>query len=156
MPSGLGSQGFGSTPYGLGTPAVAPSQGGAIFRDASTGLSTGSRMIDPVTKDYVFDSNGRILGMPDVHQLVLLAVSTRKGSSAMRELGQELERIPRITANTARRVDSTLRASVQHLVDQGLITVTGTTVETGDARIRAVLLWRDLTATIDADQRTEI
>lgn len=155
--SGFGSQPAGSSPYGLGTPATAPSQAGGIFVDPATGLSTGSRLIDPATRDYVYDENGRAVGMSDVQQLVFLAVSTRKGSAAMRELGQELEKIDRITANTARRVDVTMRDAVQHLVSRGLIAVTGTTVEVvGSSRIQMSLLWRDLTGQVDGDQRTDV
>lgn len=155
--SGFGSQPAGSSPYGLGTPTTAPEDGGAIFRDPATGLSTGSRLIDSVTKDYVYDEYGRAVGMPDVQQLVLLATSTRKGSASMRELGQELAKIDRITVNTARRVDVTMREAVQHLVARGLIEIQGTTVEVvQQGRIQMSLLWRDLTGQLDADQRTDV
>lgn len=128
-----------------------------MFRDPATGLSTGSRLIDQTTRDYVYDEYGRTVGMPDVQQLVFLAVSTRKGSASMRELGHELAKIDRITANTARRVDVTMRAAVSHLVARGLIEVQGTTVEVVRAgRIQMSLLWRDLSGQIDGDQRTDV
>lgn len=143
--SGFGSQPFGSSPYGIGTPAAATESGGSILRDETTGQAWGSRKIDPVTKDYVLDDNGRILGMSDVHQLVLLAVSTTKGSSAMRQLGQEIKGIDRITTNFVRRVDTTLRAAVQHLVDKELIEVLGVTVDVVRPGVTlARLRWRDL------------
>jgi hypothetical protein len=144
--SGFGSQPFGSSPYGIGTPAVAPELGGSILRDEANGLSTGSRKIDPRTRDYVLDANGRILGMSDTKQLVLLAVSTDKGSSAMRELGQVLRSIDRITTNFSRRVDSTLRAAVQHLVNRRLIEVVGSEVQVLRSGVAfARFRWRDLT-----------
>lgn len=143
--SGFGSQPFGSSPYGIGTPAVASELGGSLLRDETTGQSWGSRKIDPVTKDYVLDDNGRILGMSDGHQLVLLAVSTTKGSSAMRQLGQDIKSIDRITNNFVRRVDTTLRAAVQHLVDKELIEVLDVTVDVVRPGVTlARLRWRDL------------
>jgi len=143
--SGFGSQPFGSTPYGLGTPAVAAELGGKVLRNEQNGESTGSRRIDPVTGDYVLDDNGRILGMDDVKHLVFMAVATDKGSSAMRQLGHELRRIDRITSNFTRRVDSTLRAAVQHLVNRELIEVVGTEVQVIRPGVAfARLRWRDL------------
>ena len=143
--SGFGSQPFGSSPYGIGTPSTAPEQGGKILRDLFTGETQGSRRIDPLTKDYVLDDFGRIVGMVDVQQLVLLAVSTDKGSSAVRQLGQDLKKIDRIGTNTVRRIDVTLRAAVQHLVDRDLIEVVDTKVTVvRPGVVLANLRWRDL------------
>lgn len=153
--SGFGSQYFGSAPYGLGTPEAAPDLGGKALTHPDTGEQTGSRQIDPATKDYVLDDYGRIAGMSNVHQLVLLAVSTKKGSAAMRQLGHELMSIQRISANFARRADSELRRAVQHLVNRGLVEVVGTSVDIvrpGVARAR--LMWRDLTSFDGAIQET--
>lgn len=143
--SGFGSQPFGASPYGIGTPATAPAQGGKILRDTSNGFSTGSRKIDPLTKDYVLDDYGRLVGMGDLHQLVFLAVSTTKGSSAMRSLGQDLRRIERISSNFQRRVDTTLRAALQSLVNARRIEVISTSVEIiRPGVVRTRLRWRDL------------
>lgn len=137
---------FGVQPYGIGTNAVATDGGGKAITNPYSGAQNGSRKIDPYTRDYVFDSTtGRIQGMTNAQQLVYLAVRTDKGSSAMRALGQELMRIERITSNFVRRVDDTLRAAVQHIVDRKLIVVLGTQVDIvrpGVARAR--LRWRDL------------
>lgn len=144
--SGWGSQPFGTSPYGLGTPAVASDLGGSILRDETTGEARGSRKIDPSTGDYVLDDTGRIAGMSDIHQLVILAVSTTKGSAAVRRLGQELKLIDRITPSTPRRIDATLRAAVQHLVNPGLIEVVDTDVSVvRSGVVLARLHWRDLT-----------
>jgi hypothetical protein len=143
--SGFGSQAYGSSPYGLGTPAVASPLEGSILRDDTTNETWGSRRIDPSTGDYVLDDNGRVLGMHDTKHLVLLAVKTDKGSSALRSLGHELRSIDRITPNFARRVDSTMRAAVQHLINRKLIEFIDTRVQIvrpGVAFVR--LRWRDL------------
>jgi hypothetical protein len=83
--------------------------------------------------------------MSDTQQLIYLAVSTTKGTSAMNALGQELMLIDRITSNFARRVDTTLRAAVQHLVDRGLIEVTGSQIDLVRPGVAKILLkWRDV------------
>jgi hypothetical protein len=148
--SGFGSQPFGSSPYGIGTPAVAPATGGSILRDEFSGETHGSRSIDPYTRDYVLDDNGRILGMSDTKQLVILAVLTDKGSSAMRQLGHELKSIDRITPNFSRRVDNTLRAAVKHITDRRMIEVIGTEVQVLRPGVAfARLRWRDLVTGLD-------
>lgn len=156
--SGFGSQPFGSSSYGIGTPAVYSGTGGDVLRDAKTGARLGSRKIDPTTKDYVLDSNGRILGMNDVQQLVLLATSTTKGTSAMRSLGQEIRKIDRITSNFTQRVRNTLTAAVQHIVDRGLIEVLGVSVQIlRPGTVYVALRWRDLTqGSSSEEQQTEI
>lgn len=93
----------------------------------------------------MLDSNGRILGMSALHQKVLLAVSTERGSAAMRSLGQTLKSIERISSNFSARVENDLRTAVQHLTDPRLIEVVGvevSVVKPGGALIR--LRWRDL------------
>lgn len=144
--AGFGSQPFGGSPYGLGTPAVASPLGGSVLRDEASGATHGSRSINPVTGDYDVDEHGRVLGMSNVKQLVLLAVGMDKGSSAARSFGQALKHIDRITPNFARRVDYELRTAVNHLTSQGLIEVIDTSAEVvrpGVAYVR--LRWRDLT-----------
>lgn len=147
-------------PYGSGTSSAAPVAGGGLLINKSTNESTGSRFIDPRTKDYVLDANGKALGMNDVAQLVHVAVSTDRGSSAVRNLGQELARIDRISPNFARRVSDTLVGCVQHLVDLGLIEVVDIFVDTVKyvpGRAYARLVWRDLTVnSSDADQTTPV
>lgn len=152
--SGFGTQSYGTSPYGVGTPAVATPLGGSVLRNPYTSKATGSRYIDPGGKDYVLDANGRILGMDDVQQLVLMAVSTTKGSSAMRTLGHELQQIDRITPNFARRADRTLRAAVQHLVDRKMISVVGTSVTVGRPGFGQVsITWRDLSTNTENETR---
>ena len=147
MSDGFGNQPFGSSPYGIGTPAVYPGLGGAILRDAKTGASLGSRRIDPRTRDYVVDSNGRILGMSKTQQLVYLAVSTTKGSAAMRSLGHELAKIDRISGNFFRRLSTTLHAAVQDLVNSGLIVVLGVRAQlVRPGVVYVALKWRDVSA----------
>jgi hypothetical protein len=144
MPIGYGP------PYGLGSSSAAPVRTGGTLLDAANGVSWGSRKIDPVTRDYVVGSNGRIEGTSDIQHLVHMAVSTELGSSAVRNLGQQLRLIERISPNFQSLVRATLERAVQHLVDSGFIEVVDTTVEVvrpGVASAR--LIWRDLTLSLN-------
>ncbi len=145
---GFGSSGFGSSPYGLGTPSDTDPNGGAILRNAFTAKSQGSRRINPYTRDYVLDAFGRIEGMDTVQQLVLLAVSTELGSSSMTELGHDLKSIDRITTNFERRVDSVLREALAQVIADRLVEVQGIKVTRLQPQGRAFiqLVWRDLTS----------
>lgn len=123
--AGFGSQPFGSTPYGLGQATVPDVQGGRVYRDPLTGNALGARKIDPRTRDYVMDEHGRYVGMSSTLQLVQIALSTEKASSAMRELGHELGTIETITSNIQRRVETTLTEAISHITARGLIEVLG-------------------------------
>lgn len=151
---GFGTEPFGSAPYGLGTPATAAPIEGAIFADPVTGETHGGRLIDPKTKDYVY-KDGRAVGMGNVKQRVLLAVSTEKGSSAMRELGHTLKRIERISANILYEVRAILLAAVRHIVAEGLMEVVNITVQKGGTgQVFARMQWRDLST--GADETTDV
>mgnify|MGYP000142922689 CR=1 FL=1 len=88
--------------------------------------------------------------MSDVQQLVHMAVATDLGSSAVRNLGQQLRQIERVSSNFEALVTNALEGAVQHIVNAGLIEVVGVVVEVvrpGVAHAR--LLWRDLTLAPD-------
>lgn len=144
--SGFGKQPAGTSPYGLGTPAVAPVPGGVVLRNELTGRSEGGRYIDPITKDYTFDDHGRLLGMPNVRQMVQLALSTTRGTSAVKDLGNELSKVDRITANVERRVRDICTLATRHLIDARLIEVVSVTTERAKATaLRIRFKYRDLT-----------
>lgn len=151
--SGAGLQGAGLTPAGFGTPATATVPGGAFLRDTKTGKSLGARKIDPNTKDYVLDSNGRLLGVDYVRHVVQMSIHTERGSAAVQEMGHRLRLIDRITPNIEAQILATLTEAVQPLVDQGLIAVVGFShfVAGNDANgmkrgaVYGRFLWRDLT-----------
>lgn len=126
--SGFGSQPFGSSSYGLGEAKTAATRTGSLLRDVATGETRGSMLIDAKTRDYVLDANGQALGMPTTRQLVQIALATMKNSSAMRGLGIDFESIQVITPSLERQMDTALRDAVQHIVDQRLIEVIGTSM----------------------------
>lgn len=150
--AGFGRQPAGTSNAGWGTPGQAIAIEGGPLRDPQTSALMGSRRIDPHTRDYVVDQYGRISGMADVQQLVQLAVHTERGSAAVRDLGQTLRSIQRVTSNFERHCLAVLTAALQNLIDLGLIEVTGfVSFKAGKAdnlqpgQTYGRLRWRDLT-----------
>lgn len=143
--AGVGLQPAGLTPAGVGTPALAPFTAGTVQRSAVNGLSTGARSIDPKTKQYVFDANGRVTGMTSTQQLVQLAVSTTLGSSAVRTLGQSLAKIDRITSNFTRRITDVYTLALGDLVARRLIAIKSIDVQqVQGSRAFVLIKWADL------------
>jgi hypothetical protein len=151
--AGVGSQGIGGSPYGVGTPAVQTDLGGKLLKRDAMSTQTGSRYIDPVTGDYIVSDTGRIEGMDDVKQLVVLRVKTTRGSAGYQSLGQELLKIDRITSNIQRRVESTLTAALQDLIDAEMIVIIDISVEVArPGTVRARLRWRNLLTNLDDEE----
>jgi hypothetical protein len=122
--AGYGIQPAGTSPAGLGTPALAAPNAGAALTDPNTGAQTGGRLIDTRTRDYVADANGRLAGMSNVPQLVYLAIATVKSSSAVRDLGMQPQGSV-VTSNIQAVVLNMLRDAVNDLVSAGLVQVLG-------------------------------
>jgi hypothetical protein len=155
--SGAGIQAAGTTSAGFGTPSTATVPEGAFLRDTKTGRSLGARQIDPNTRDYVLDTNGRILGVNYVRHVVQMSVHTERGSSAVQEMGHRLRTIQRITPNIEQQILTTLTEAVQSLINQGLIEVIGFThFVAGDGvnglnrgAVYGRFQWRDLTTNLE-------
>jgi hypothetical protein len=141
--SGFGNSPLGASPYGLGTPSTAAGNAGSPLTDA-TGAGYGSRYINPATRQYEFDANGRIKGMPDVASMVQLVVQTTLGTSAVSTLGDSPPGGV-IGRNYAQRRTQSLNDALASLVAQKLIAIVSITVDTTVRPITAVVTWRDLT-----------
>ena len=72
---GAGLSPFGLSYAGYGSPATTNPLNKTILID-DFGQPGQVRLIDPVTKDYRFNSNGRIVGGNGIQQLVYLALLT--------------------------------------------------------------------------------
>lgn len=134
--TGAGNSGFGTGPYGFGTPAVAPTPGGAVNRDPS-GHQLGSLAIstDPATKgQYVFDSFGRRQGMPDTHHLVILAVKTELGTCCVQDLGNEFAEVRKITDAFESEQSVRVRKCLASLVTRKLVQIDAIVVQPGDGK----------------------
>lgn len=135
------------TPAGVGTPAVGTANAGSVMRNANDGSIANARSIDPGTRQYVIDSNGRITGTTSTRQLVQLAVSTTLGSSAVKQLGNDISRIDRITDNFARRVSDVFTKALAPLVTRKLIAINSIDVQqVQGSRAYALIKWTDLSS----------
>ena len=151
--AGVGIAGAGLTPAGFGTPPTAAVPEGAFLRNEKTGASLGARRIDPHTRDYVLDDNGRILGVNYVRSVVQMSVHTEVNSAVVQSMGHRLRTIDRITPNIEQQILTILTEAVQPLINQGLIEVVGfRNFVAGDdlnglkrGAVYGVFEWRDLT-----------
>ncbi len=150
--SGAGIQSAGTSSAGFGAPDEGNPQDGVVF-EGLKGTSNGSRYIDQRTRDFVINSDGRAQGMPNVPHLVQMAITMVRNSSAIRGLGQELQKLDRITPNFEARVLGVLTQALQHLIDAKLVEVVGfasfkssqTDKGLRPGQVYGRLLWRDLT-----------
>lgn len=150
--AGAGIQPAGTTPAGTGSLTLAVAPGGSVLRDPNTSLQQGGRFIDPITRQYTFDSYGRSRGMSEAAQLVFLACTTSKGSAAHVTLGNELFKIDRITDNYAKRVQDIYTAALSDLVARRLISVIDITVNqvtNSPTRLLVYVRFQDLTTGIE-------
>lgn len=150
--AGIGFQPAGTSPAGVGTPALATPPSGTIFRDEGTGLPLDARQLDPELGTYAIDSAGRVVGTTRTRHLLVMAIRNELGSTATRELGLDRRGLDRLTGDMQRRLLDRLTQAVQHLVDQRLVQVVGLReyrasradgLREGRAFTRFV--WRDLT-----------
>lgn len=114
---------IGSTPFGIGTPDDAP---------ADVGPSIGARYIDLVERDYRL-VDGDYARMPETRQRVILAL-----------LRVAIPR--RIDPAALAQLQSSARAALQFLVDDGVVRIDSITMEnTQVGRVAPVLSFTDLT-----------
>ena len=150
MPIGAGACPAGSSPAGYGVPDKAFAPNNAILPGVRTGLPQSGRAIDPKTKSYYFasDGSGRLQGMATVPQLVQLALSTIKGSSAVAALGQTFSEVKEKGSDYAAQIDKRVRLAFADLIKRNLAQVQSVTVNqppsNPDAGL-AIVKWVDLT-----------
>ncbi len=146
MPVGCGmcSVGLSVSGYGSVDAATAPTQ--TILIDANSGLAQNARKIDAVKGQYVYDTLGRVQGMPGVQQLVLMRIATLLDSSAVKGLGLAAPSGV-VGANVVRRLTEELSQALKDLVNAKIIQIVDVRVEKApNSSVRRYLVWRDLTA----------
>lgn len=134
--SGFGLFPFGTGPFGFGSIAEA-----AIVPEPVAG----SRFIDPVTRDYVFDSaTGHLGQMPPLRQRVLLTLMTQLGSSAVPGFGVRLP--PKIDRTFVSSSTAMVRSALRQLTDvERIMRIDDITVDTGGSRAAITVSYTDLT-----------
>lgn len=142
MPLGTGLQAAGTTPAGFGAPTQSALGANTVLPDARDTGSHGSRKIDPITRDYVMRSDGRLEGMNNVQQLVQLAVTNA---------APKLQELDRLDSGFEQAVLSILTGAVAPVVAQGLVEVVGVSTRMNEegglkgGQAVTVFRWRDRT-----------
>lgn len=146
--AGFGVAPFGSSPYGLGTPATTAADNSGVVLADDLGVQHGSRYINPRTRQYEYDAHGRAKGMPNVRQLAMLAFLTIEGSSAMADLGIE-EASGVIGVNFVARRKEAIQRAFARLTRDKLLTITSIEVDITRRPTFTLVRWKDLTTEIE-------
>jgi hypothetical protein len=135
MGTGAGTSPAGSSVAGVGVIDSAPQPGVVPLPDQFTGLSQTGRFIDQQTGDYIFTTDGRVVGMQTVPQLVLIALQD-----------VDLSRIQQKGPNFSQFLASVVQDALGDLIAQRLVLLLGVTVlePNPDAGV-ALVSWKDLT-----------
>lgn len=142
---------MGTGPYGFGTPEPGDETSGKPTLDLATNKSTGIRLLQE--GDYV-RQNGRPLGMTRAQQMVLLAMSTDKGTSAVRSMGNTLKTIERVTENFIKTCEQTVETALAPAVALGIVQIRSIIVEKTPQRPAYIRVqWFDVEAQVDRTDR---
>lgn len=116
------------------------------------GRRHGARYIDPLTRRYAIDANGRYKGMSNIAQLVELAFLTQAGSSSMPALG--LAPAGGVISNgfVAERKEA-IRNALSSLTQSGLVELVSIDVDISRRPTMTLVRWRDLTTSTEQESR---
>jgi hypothetical protein len=145
---GAGQCPAGTSPAGYGVIVPASIPNTQILPDTVTGESRGGRYINPQTGSYQFTADGRLQGMGNVNQLVLIRATTRKNSSVLRGLGQSFSNTQEQQGDFQRRCATEVSSMLQDLIKLKLVQILGVSTQpVGGVNDGAAIFfrWRDLT-----------
>jgi len=157
MPVGAGLAPAGTSYAGYGTPDPGAVPNNSTLPDTVTGLPRGGRYINPQTGSYQFTADGRLQGMANVNQLVLLAATTKIGSSVLPKLGQNLAGIQEQQGDFQRQCATAVANALSDLVRSKLVELLSVTVQQAPGNPDGVAIffqWRDLTAGPNAQENS--
>lgn len=150
MPLGVGLAPAGVSVAGFGQVDAAPVPPKTLLVDTYNGQQDNARRIDPYTKGYVMDAQGRIAGMNGVQQLVYLAVATVRNSSALNNFGNPAGSVRKIGTNVVSQLQDAYRLALKDLTDRKLISIDDITVTSPKLGAEMVnVRWRDLTTGLE-------
>jgi len=152
-----------TTGLGAGAASAATTLGGYGDVDTSSaptttllidenGIQRDARKIDASTGQYVFDDDGRLIGMHSIAQMMQLAAHTVRGSAAVKDLGQTFGDIKVLGAGLQRQVENAVAVAFEPLVRQKLVRIDGVTVTKKDPPTTGafiVVRWTDLTTGLE-------
>lgn len=142
---GAGLSPAGLSPAGYGTPATGDATAPGTPLRTSQGTAGQARFLDPRTRDYAFDGEGRLVGQGGVPARVQLALTTTLGSSILQTLG--LDAWPDVVTDAIEsQVGDAVRRALKKLVDAGEVEIAAIEVSRPTAnRLVTRVSWRDLT-----------
>jgi hypothetical protein len=142
---GFGLAPAGTSAFGYGSPATANANTGlAMTKD--DGSQGAARMIDPHTRDYRFDKNGRAVGIDGIPQQVYLALLTVLNSSAVSGLGNAIGSIKTITENIKAQISNEVARALSKLTAAKLVKLVDVEVELNTNHAPLIhVRWIDLT-----------
>lgn len=142
---GAGGSPAGTTDAGYGSVDAAAIPSPNLFNDPYAPRRLDSRRIDPVTRDYVMDASGSILGMTRGQQAVELALLTNLGSSCVATIGNSLSDVKVIADSFINDISAKVNQALSAAVAAGMITVVDVKVQrVGASGAFIVTRWRDL------------
>ena len=136
-------------PYGIQQITEAPISNSSVLPYSLTSTNNqiqSSRVIDPVSQDYILNSDGTFQGQSAVHTSVYLALFTTFNSSAVYGLGNQLKLIKVITPNINKQVFNIIQQALRPLISQGVVSLLGCTIQNnGNGNISVTVSFQDLT-----------
>ena len=119
-----------------------------IFVNPNNNSIGNSRYINPVTGDYLFNSNGKIAGLIGMQQAVYLSLVTVLGSSAVISLGQTYSTIQVITQNFNQDIQNSVNLALANLINNGSISLDNVSVTKKSNSVELLISWTDNTITL--------
>lgn len=148
MPIGAGFCPAGLAAAGYGIPDTGTQPLNAMLPDLRTALQQTGRAINPLTRDYVMRTDGRLQGVATVSQLVQIALTTQLGTSALATLGIDMQSAREKGSDFQRQMATLVAGALSQLVQQGLVQLNAVIVSeppsNPDGGI-AIVKWTDLT-----------
>jgi hypothetical protein len=130
-----------------------------VYEDTN-GVVRGSRKLSRAVGSvgqYVYNSDGRAEGMPDVQHLVTLIAMTVKGSAAAKELGNRFYEARYVTPNLQQEQEAHVAEAFKPLVDKELLRIDGVVVEPRNGMPTVThIRMTDLTTGLPLDELTLI
>jgi hypothetical protein len=152
MPLGAGLAPAGTSQAGFGVPDTAAVAVDAILPDPVTGFAQTGRYLNFTLGDYAFTADGRLQGQSTVSQLVTLALTEVRGSSAIPTLGQTFTKIQEQGANVQQQLTSAVRQALADLIKRNFVKLTNVAITpistaqgTNPDGQRILVQWVDLT-----------
>lgn len=145
---GLGWAPMGTSLVGLGSVDVATISTPQVLikPDGTQGDAPALTLNDDGLLDYVVSDSGQKIGADSIGTMVLLALRTTRGSSALLDFGLDLSALRARNANATQAADTAVRSALSDLISKRLIAIVSISFQPVDSSSGVIrLVWIDLT-----------